>query len=284
MEKNSYEKKVALDFAPGLHGHFLELVLNKYIYGVSFQSHKIFQSSGAVHAINVNQDYQDQKLVYCGHFSCFKDIYDTQTQKIVFIDHDPDLDFVLLTNSFYRCHPDSVGVDNFNVDEIIATHTSQLMTGDTDLDFRNNWFTKLNERHFEYISARPNTQLPVYNFDYKSFFELSDFCTELQNTAHFLQETFKFDQTLAELWQKFMTLNQGWALRKQAHEILQSTLANQNVPIPDDWKLHAYLNFRLSKMFDLYDGMLYNSHVYPATTNGLLAVIQEHLATFDSRW
>ena len=37
--------QVALDFAPGLHGHFLELVLNKYIYGVNFDSPEIFPIS-----------------------------------------------------------------------------------------------------------------------------------------------------------------------------------------------------------------------------------------------
>ena len=284
MTNKPYVRKVALDFAPGLHGHFLELVVNKYIYGVPFHSDKIFQSSGAVHTINVDQEYQDQKLVYRGHFSSFKHAYHEKTQKVIFIDHDPELDFVLLTNIFYRCHPGSVNVDDFNVDEIIATQKNFLITGNTDLDFRNNWFAKLNERLFEDASTRPDTQLPVYNFDYKSFFDLGDFCIELQKTAHFLQETFKFDHTLAKLWQEFMDLNQGWALRKQAHAILQSTLTNQNTPIPNDWKLHAYLNFRLSKMFDLYDGVLYNSHVYPATTSELLAVIQEHLVTFDSRW
>lgn len=276
--------RIALDYAPGLHGHFLELVLNKYIYGVPFRSNKIFQSSGAVHAINIDREYQSQKIVYQGHFSSFKYSYRAGTQKVVFIDHDPELDFVLLTNIFYRCHKDSVNVDDFDVNAIIAGQKELLITGNTDLDFRNNWFAKLSERHFEDASTRPNTQLPVYNFDYKSFFNLNEFCIELQKTAHFLQETFKFDYTLAELWQEFINLNQGWALQKQAHSILQSTLLNHEAPIPDDWKLHAYLNFMLSQMFDLYDGVLHTNHVYPATTRELLTVIQEHLATFDNRF
>lgn len=282
--KKSASQTIAIDYAPGLHGHFLELVLNKYIYGIPFNSDKIFQSSGAVHAININQDYQDRKIVYQGHFASFGDVYNKHVQKVVFIDHDPKLDFVLLTNIFYRCHEDSMDVSDFNVDKIIALHKSFLTTGNTDLDFRNNWFAKLDQRFFEHASAHPTTQLPVYNFDYGSFFELSNFCTELKKTAHFLQETFKFDHTLGKLWQEFMARNQGWALREQAHAILQSMLANQNITIPNDWKLHAYLNFRLSRMFDLYDGKLHTNHTYPTTTSELLTVIQEHLATFDSRW
>jgi hypothetical protein len=281
---NSMTQTIALDFAPGLHGHFLELVLNKYIYGIPFNSDKIFQSSGAVHAINVNQDYQDQKIVYRGHFSSFKYDYHKHTQKVVFINHDPELDFVLLTNIFYRCHEDAVNVDDFNIEEIIATQKSFLTTGNTDLDYRGNWFAKLNERFFQHASSRPNTQLPLYNFDFRSFFDLSKFCVELQKTAHFLQETFKFDPTLGELWHEFMRRNQGWILRGQAHAILQSMLTNQNISIPDDWKLHAYLNFQLSRMFDLHDGKLYTDPRYPVCTSELLAVVQEHLSNFDSRF
>jgi len=276
--------RIALDFAPGLHGHFLELVLNKYIYGVPFRSDKIFQSSGAVHAINIDQDYQSQKIVYQGHFSSFDYPYCARTKKVVFINHDPELDFVLLTNIFYRCHKDAVNVADFDVNAITAIHKQFLITGNTDLDFRNNWFAKLNERHFDHASMQPDTQLPLYNFDYKSFFDLSNFCMELQKTAHFLQETFKFDYTLAELWQKFINLNQGWILRKQAHLILESTLSKHELSIPNDWKLHAYLNFQLSRMFDLHDGQLYTEPRYPGVTSELLAVVQEHLSNFDSKF
>ena len=276
--------QIALDFAPGLHGNFLELVLNKYVYGIPFYSDKIFQSSGAAHAINVDQNYLNQKIVNKGHFSSFGYNFDQQTQKVIFIDHAPKLDVVLLTNIFYRCHNDAVNVDDFETNEIISAHTSLMTTGNTDLDRRNDWFTKLSERHFEHASARPNTQLPVYNFDYTSFFDITDFCTELQKTAHFLNKTFKYDHSFGTLWQEFININQGWTLYKQAGLILRSMLTDYDMPIPDDWKLHAYLNFRLSKMFNLFDGVLYNNREYPKNTYQLMSVVKEHLDTFDSRF
>ena len=77
--------QVALDFAPGLHGHFLELVLNKYVYKVPFNGTNIFQSSGAVHAINVDQEYQRLKIVHQSHFSSFNKKYPETTEKVVFV-------------------------------------------------------------------------------------------------------------------------------------------------------------------------------------------------------
>ena len=58
---------MAIDFAPGLHGHFLEYVINRYIFGVTCDVDSIFQSSGAVHAINVDSDYQKNKIANRGH-------------------------------------------------------------------------------------------------------------------------------------------------------------------------------------------------------------------------
>lgn len=276
--------RVALDFAPGSHGHFLELVLNKYIYGVTFPNTELFQSSGAVHPINLDREYQAIKVVDRGHFTSFNDPIRSTVEKIVFINHCQDLDFVLLTNIHHRCHPASTNVLDFNVEIINKLHLQHLAKG-TNLDLRKNWYAKLDERLFlTHSLARPQSKLPVYDFDYKSFFDLNNFCVELQKTAHFLEETFKFDVSLAKLWHEFMDRNQGWNLYQQAESIIASTVSGQESPIPDDWKLHAYLNFRLSKMFDIYDGVLYNSQNYPATTLELLEIIQEHTAQFDNRW
>lgn len=276
--------QVALDFAPGLHGHFLELVLNKYIYGVEFSGEDPFQSSGAVHAINVDEHYQQTKVVDRGHFSSFNYSFRDTVNKIVFINHYQELDVVLLTNIHHRCHPDSISATDFNAEFIRQMHEKNLAQG-SDLDLRSDWFSKLNERSFlEHALIRPSSVLPVYDFDYKSFFDLNNFCVELQKTAHFLEETFKFDTSLADLWHDFMQRNQGWALYQQAESILVSTVSKQPMPIPNDWKLHAYLNFRLSRMFDIHDGMLYTSEKYPSTTLELLEVVQEHIANFDNRW
>jgi hypothetical protein len=276
--------KVALDFAPGLHGHFLEFVLNKYIFDVPFNDDIVFQSSGAFHVINLNREYQLNKVVHRGHFSSYDANYPHNVSKIIFIEHTPKLNFVLLTNIFYRCHPSAVESVDFNIEEINMLHKSFMSDlGTTDIDFRNNWYTKIAEDHFPHVSKKPKTSLPVYNFNLENFYNINDFCTALTDTAHFLEYTFKFDNSLATLWKEFMVKNQGWQLYTLGNSLLESMLLGENKEIPNDWKLHSYLNFCLGKMFNLFDGVLFND-TYPTDTLQLKKIIHDHIENFDLRW
>jgi hypothetical protein len=274
----------AVDFAPGLHGHFLELIINKYIFGIPFNG-EVFQSSGAVHAINTDDKYQATKLAQRGHYSAFGYGYPPDIQKIVFIKHVPAFDIVLLTNIHHRCHPNSMNVSDFNVKEILSVHESILsQDGSTDVDFRRNWCTKLADRHFAITEHRPVTDLPVLDFDFAAFFDLPSFCIELKRTAKFLNTTFLFDESLTHLWQDFMQRNQGWQLYLQGQELLTKTLNGEHTLIPNDWKLHAYINHCVGKIFELYDGELHTSASYPDTTSQLLRIITQHIRDFDSRF
>ena len=276
---------MAIDFAPGLHGHFLEYVINRYIFGVTCDVDSIFQSSGAVHAINVDSDYQKNKIANRGHYSSFNYQVPNNTSCIVFIKHNPKLDFVLLTNIYYRCHPDSINVLDFNVKEIEKLHLTMMATdAQTSKELRENWFTKLQERHFVMTEKYPTTTVPVFDFDFSSFFSLPEFLFELQRVAKFLNTTFKFDQSLSLLWQDFIDRNQGYHLYSQGQEILNAIYNKQTKSIPDDWKLQAYLNCEIAKTFDLYDGILYNSDKYPNNTLEVYEIINNHIKDFDNRF
>lgn len=275
---------VAVDFAPGLHGHFLELVINKYIFGIPYNK-EVFQSSGAVHVINTDQVYQSVKLANCGHYSSFEYAYPLDAQKVVFIKHAPALDIVLLTNIFHRCHPDAVSVEDFNLKEILAVHENTMAQGSrSDIDFRKDWFSKLTDRQPGHTDKIPMTELPVFDFDYSTFFDLPGFCNELKRTSKFLNSTFLFDQSLVDLWNDFIQRNQGWQLYTQAQDLLTKTLSGVQVPISDDWKLHAYLNYHVGKLFELYDGDLHDNPVYPTTTSQLLNIITQHIENFDLKF
>jgi len=276
---------VAIDFAPGLHGHFLEYIINRYLFGINCQVDNIFQSSGAVHAINTDLQYQANKIAQRGHYSSFNTQMATNTSGIVFIKHNSKLDFVLLTNIYYRCHPDSFNVLDFNVREIEKLHLTMMTTdAQTPKELRANWFAKLSERHFEMIEDYPNTTIPIFDFDFASFFSLPEFLQELKRTSKFLNITFKFDQSLSLLWQDFMSRNQGYQLYLLGQEILSSIYNRESKSIPDDWKLQAYLNSEIAKTFDLYDGILYNKDKYPNDTLEVYEIIHNHVKDFDNRF
>ena len=277
-------KQYVIDFAPGLHGHFLEYVINRYIFAVDTQIKSIFQSSGACHPINTDPAYQSHKLINRGHYSAFEQPYPITAKKIVFVEHDPVLDFVLLTNIYYRCHPDSIGVEDFNVDEIKQLHQSMMFSG-TDQDLKNNWYNKLMEHHFDHAQKQSNTALPVFKFGYQSFFRLYDFLLELKAVADFLEHTFRFDQSLVVLWQEFMDRNQGFHLWKESNRLFESIVSGADVDIKDDWKIHAHLNYQISQVFQLYDHpRLFSQEPYPTSTKEVYDIIVDHVDDFDQRW
>lgn len=274
---------VALDFAPGLHGHFLEFIVNKFIYNVSFDGDTIFQQSGAAHKINVNKEYQNSKIVHQAHYSSFGHDYPADTKKIIFIDHDEsNLDIVLLNNVYHRCHPDAVHVNDFDMHKITQLHRQYLFC-DSDLDSRNNWFAKLDERQFSHAFVQPNSNLPIFYFKYSSFFNLIDFYLELKKLTDFLGETLRFDISFYKFWNEFIKKNQGWHLYKLGNNLIESLLIGNDKKIPNDWKLHAYLNFKISKIFNVYDGILHTEKKYPNNTIELMSIISQHMDN-SNKW
>ena len=253
LEKNYNMIKVVIDFAPGLHGHFLEYVCNRYIFKVGLTKTNIFQSSGALHPINTDIDYQKNKIVHCGHYSAFDYKYPNDTSHVIFVKHNSIYDIVLLTNIYYRCHPEAINIDDFDINKIIKTHESVMGFATSPAEFKCNWYSKLMERHFDHTEKQHKNDLPKFVFDYSSFFELDRFLLEIKKTARFLNCTFVYNESLAELWYEFMRRNQGYQIYHTTNEIFKQIVSNVDAPIPDDWKIHAFLNYKLSTIFDLYD-------------------------------
>jgi len=273
---------IALDFAPGMHGHFLEYVINHYIFqGIKLDN--IFQSSGAADRINVHTEYQNSKAVHCGHYSSFDYAWESAVTKVIFIRHDSGLDFVLLTNIYHRCHPVAAQQFDFDAEKIKQYHRDVMLLDTTEeWQLKNNWVAKLNERHFDHATCYPQTDLPVLEFDFSCFFDFVKFVKELQRVSEFVNATFVYDSSLYDLWEEFLSKNQGYKLYTEANNIVAHACANRSCAIPNDWKLHAYLNYVMSKSFRLYDGVLHSDQSYPTDTVELYQIITQHLEEFDS--
>jgi len=277
---------IIIDFAPGLHGHFLEFVINRYIFDVEYSINSIFQSTGAAHIVNVDPVYQKNKVVTCKHHSSLLNYkhYHKLFDKIIFIKHNPKFNFVLLTNIFYRCHASAVKSKDVDADLIIAFHTQLMGNSSTDQDLRNNWFTKLNEGHFFETEKKAQSNVPVFNFNFGSFFDLTHFLYELRRVSNYLETTFKFDVSLVKLWNEFMDRNQGYHAYILGNKLLNHVYSNDNVGIPDDWKLHAYINHVIANTFQLYDGELFQAVAYPTNTQQVHKIILDHISSFDARF
>lgn len=153
-----------------------------------------------------------------------------------------------------------------------------------DWQLRNDWYTKLSERHFDLYERKLKSDAPVFDFNFGCFFDLNEFVSELQRLSNFVGLTLKFDQTLTTLWEEFIKRNQGYNLFVKCNQILAKTLNNQTFEIDLDWQGQSYINHQLSKMFRLYDGPLFDDTPYPKTTQELYQIIIDHLDNFDKRF
>jgi hypothetical protein len=61
---------IAIDFYSGSHGHFLEYVINTYIFKGS-KIKNIFTDLGTSHLIRDDISYMDQRMVEARHYSEF---------------------------------------------------------------------------------------------------------------------------------------------------------------------------------------------------------------------
>ena len=273
---------IAIDFSPGAHGYFLEYVINRWIYQVPYTMDTPFQKSGSSHNITQDPVYQESKVVNARHYSVYKHQYPHNTEKIIFIKHCPKLDYVLLTNVFYRTHASALQSD-YPTEKIQQFHIDNMSSDGkdpTEIELRNNWYHKLHARDFFNTDNIQQTNLPYFEFDYQSFFNFSEFLIELQRLSNFLNILFTYSTDLWLLWKKFMDKNQGWISYNQANDILNKIYANQSATIEPDWKLHAWINTCLSKTFRIYSGVLFDD-IYPTDTQQVFNIITEHIKTVD---
>jgi hypothetical protein len=272
-----------IDFAPGLHGHFLSYVVNQYIFNIGVKPFDIFQSSGAAHLINLNKEFISRQQVFQGHASYFNYDYPAGTDKIVWIKHSSEFDFVLLTNIFNRCHPDVVNSEIGNSVDINKLHLDNMFSSQSSLhELRENWYTKLLENHLVKGAVLKQTNIPVFEFDVSSFFDLSDFIEELSRCADFLNMKLHFNSDLVDLHTKFLHKNQGYQRWNICKSLINDIISNKKTAIDlQDWQIQAFINFKLSQLFKIYSGALFDQDLYAKDTQEIHGMVRQFLNTYD---
>jgi hypothetical protein len=236
-----------------------------------------------MHPIALDSTYQQNRIVHKGHYSSFDCQYPIDTTNIIFVKHNPEFDLILLTNIFYRCHSTALDVDDNNV---TSMHTDNMFNPDgTVVALRNNWYAKLMERHFALTEKKYSTDLPTFDFDYASFFSLDQFLLELKKVADFLNNNFVFDKSLVSLWQEFIDRNQGYQLFLQSNQVFNQIVSGESFPIDPDWKMQAYINYKISTTFKLYDQLeLFQKENYPTNTKQIYELIIDHIENYHQKF
>jgi hypothetical protein len=265
---------IKIDFHAGTHGHFLEYITNVYIMQTAPSNTSIFRPpTMSAHDPDIN--YLSNRQIICGHFSdpeFYKgEPFDKNDQiiRIVF-DTDDDIFLVALTNLICKA-----GDHGFNKQLLaIPDHVRN-----NPVAHRNDWYSKFEERdlyspHYKKFIPVPNK---IFEFSLNSFFCFTAFCTELNKLAKFLNQTFYPDSSLYTLWKEFINVNQGWQSYVKCRQIIEDIFSNKFINIDCSIIEEGWLNYRLTRICQIYSGPLFDNPVYPTNTQVIYNILQEHL-------
>jgi len=264
-----------IDFDSGQHGHFLEYVISTYIFNQRpVPLSELFDAVGSCDGFNLDIEYRKNRTVRSGHFSFY---YHTgehpypKVDQIIYIKQPDDLghEFILMVNAFHKA-----GFVTNNFQDTTHEHISNVLEV---TDLRTAWEDRL-AVSFKSRQGGTSCSFPgeIYNFDYRTFFSLPKFMIELRRVAKFLNRSFQYDESLIVLWEDFIAQNQGYTLYSVADRLLNKIALGESDEIPNEWKIHAYLNVQLGRMYNVYECDLLNDpDSYPTDTKEVHDIIMK---------
>jgi hypothetical protein len=267
---------VYLDFFSGSHGHFLEYVINTWLFKGPRVSN-IFTEHGSCHRIRNDTEYMAHRIVKSAHYTEFN-ILQNVPNKLIRININQDW-----TNWIYQINVMSRAGD-IPLEKKIKSTPESVRCSPAKL--RNEWYAKFNSSVDGY--SLPNnwrwSDTAVFEFNMESLFNLVEFYNELYRLAEFLEITFVPDQELSDLLEEFLTRNQGWQYYKESKRLVHDVIAGNNIEFFSNEISQALINSLLSKSVGIFDGELFDNDSYPTTTCEIWNMVDQHLKTFDQRF
>jgi hypothetical protein len=267
---------IYLDFFSGSHGHFLEYVINTWLFKGPRVQH-IFTNQGACHGIRNDQIYMQNRLVQSAHYSEFGRKLKNPTKLIRISINQNWTNWIYQINVVARAGDIPLEKKITQVPESIRSIPSE---------FRNNWYAKFNSASNGYPLPGNwvSPDIPVFNFPMESLFDTVSFYTELHKLAAFLKTTFVPDQELSVLLDEFLNQNQGWQYYTKSKQLVTAAFAIKKIDFTSNEILQALINSMLSAAVGVFDGELFDNNDYPTNTLEIAELIAHHLQTFDRRF
>lgn len=261
---------IKIDFHGSTHGHFLEYVSNVYIMQTDAGQSKLFNSNGAAH--EVDDVYLENRQIYCDHYSSLQIPFASNDKVIrITIDSDDDNQFyIALVNAIYRAGDVGFEKHIMQTPDVIRNQP---------VEHRNNWYSKITERHkyMNLFTDFDQSVVQVYDFPFTSFYSFQDFCKNLNALAFALNETFFPDQSLGSIWKKFIDLNQGYHSHRKCQQILENIFANADMEFDCTIIEQGWINYNLSKICRMYTGSMFENEHYPTNTKEIYKEVCRHL-------
>ena len=269
-----------IDFFGGLHGNFLELVVNVSINQIGYDISKPqFTKDGACHLKNKDSTYK--KMTFAGHHSYFKHPFNVGDNVIQIVPTGDDL-LIGFTNSFLRAGDQKFDIDNLELDTInklsnlekSANFKNTLLSDygvKTDYPrsvIRNYFYSMLGDydNGLGMFTSFDNTPANIHHFPFRAFFNIQKFYPELNEIAKFLGLNFYPTIELAKLYDNFLKYNQGYHSEVKCKKIWQAILHGESNEIKLNLLEEAWINHQVARCFRCYDLPLLIQDQYPSDT------------------
>jgi hypothetical protein len=274
----SYLQKI--DFFGGLHGNFLELVVNVAINQSGYDISKPqFTKDGACHLKNHDSSYT--RIAVANHYSFFKIPFDKTDIVIQIV---PTVDDLLISfvNSFLRAGDQMLDIDNLEKDTInkMLKLPKTMQFKDTIIkdhgvrvdypraSIRNYFYSVLSDfdNGLDMLTKFDPDVSVAYQFPFRAFFEIGNFYQELNKLAKFLNLDFFPSKELGRLHKEFIAHNQGFQCETRCKKIWQAILFGESIDIKLNILEEAWINHMISSCFRCYDHPLLIQDQYPTNT------------------
>jgi hypothetical protein len=257
---------IKVDYQPGTHGVFLTYVSNVYIMQMPPIVESIFTPGGIAHGVGYYPDYIKNRIITeRPRRDCWEFDHTDQIIRIVVRDFSDETFFKLITNCVVR-------VDDRGIEGYLSNVAPDLRQ--TRQQHRQLWYAKIadnraqpepTEFYNSNMFAHTNEK-NLFEFPFESFFSMSAFFKDLDRLSHFLNFKFAPDIELAQLWQEFDSKNHGQNSHAKCDMILENILLGKDCNIDCTVLEEAWLNYNLSKIFRVYDGLVFDCEQYPTNT------------------
>lgn len=282
--------KIPIDFVAGTHGHFLEIVLNKF-YDSSLVNFEPFNKLGASH--RATETYLNSRKFVAQHW--FENSVNTLTEFDHVVSIQFDQDDLLLVSSVSLLRAGDMGIDN----QLLEVDTFQKLNNvyyqDMLAEILNAYpFIKATDKSiprnvlrefFKFGFATPEIngywrkqkqmqyKVPFFIFKFKAFYDYNLFVTTLKDLENFLGLEFKFNDELQSLHQQFLNLIPYVNDQAQCDDIISAVWSGEDKSIPDLTLLQeSYINAQMENIYK--KEMPYHALNYFTSTKDMLNYIE----------
>lgn len=230
-----------IDFYAGAHGNFLELLINLCAYPKMIDtSQPLFDENGACH-LKYYPDLHSQyrQTIGCGHYSVLGKKF-SPSDRVVEIEISDPHKITVILNAHLRAGNQRLDIENLETDTLAKLEKVPKKRPWADFlikeygvrkdypasAFRLLYFTEYssNLNQFSHVGSK-------LKFTHDNFFDLAQLQSGLQQICDFFDLPYTAHADIPEIWEKFVSINQGLFYKKRCDDILQSILAGQDVDL-----------------------------------------------------